>query len=219
MGRRAWAQPRFHHSKRHNAKFFEVRQVIAGVILAAGESSRMGRDKALLAYRGRTFLESIAAALREAGVARICIVLGHHAEEIRRATDVPGAEFVINKDYALGQTSSLQAGLQALQASDLEAVVLCLVDHPAVRAATMGKLIAAFRDSGGPVVIPKCQSQRGHPVLIARRLFDEILELGPANGANAVLRRHRSETRFVVTDDRGILLDVDNEEAYRRIPR
>lgn len=189
--------------------------MIAGLILAAGESSRMGQDKALLAYRGSTFLETAIATLRAAGVAPIFVVLGHHADEIRRATNFQGAEVVVNENYSLGQTSSLQAGLRALANPEVEAVVLWLVDHPAVSAETVGKLIAHYRESKAPVVIPRYQKERGHPVLIARALFHELLGLGPSEGANTVIRKHRSETQWVEVDDRGVQLDIDDPESYR----
>lgn len=191
--------------------------MIAGLILAAGESSRMGRDKALLTYRGQTFLETIIATLREAGIERVAVVLGHHAEEIQRAIELPGVEVVVNAAYRLGQTSSLQAGLRALDAPDLEAVVLCLVDHPAVSAATVRQLVDSFRASPAPVVIPTYQGRRGHPVVISRALFPELLSLGPAEGANTIIRRHRAATHFVEVDDSGILLDVDAPETYRQL--
>jgi len=192
--------------------------MIAGLILAAGESSRMGRDKALLTYRGRTFLQAIVATLREAGIERIAVVLGHHNEEIQRAIELPGVEVVVNAAYRLGQTSSLQAGLRALGAPDLEAVVLCLVDHPTVSARTVRQLVDSFRASPAPVVIPAHQGQRGHPVAIGCTVFPELLSLGPSEGANTVIRRHRAATQFVDVDDSGILLDVDDDEAYRRLP-
>lgn len=177
----------------------------------------MGQDKALLAYRGRTFLENIVARLAEAGVEKIAVVLGYHADEIRRTVNLETADVVINQDYARGQTSSLQAGLRALANSELEAVVLCLVDHPAVSSGTIRKLITNFRESSAPVVIPTFQSQRGHPVVIARGLFDELLRLGPDEGANVVIRKYRAATQFVEVDDRGILLDVDDAGAYRQL--
>ena len=133
--------------------------MIAGLILAAGESSRMGTPKATLAYRGSTFLELIVQTLREGGLEHIVVVLGHHAEEIRRQVKIEAAETVFNPDYRSGQTSSLQAGLRALLADGLEAVILCLVDHPAVSAETVRKIAAAFRESGAPVVIPTYQGR------------------------------------------------------------
>jgi len=192
--------------------------VIAGLVLAAGESSRMGRAKALLTYRGRTFLETIVATLRASGIERIAVVLGHHAGEIQRALDLEGIEVVINRDYRRGQTSSLQAGLGALTAPELEATALCLVDHPAVSPATVRALVGQFEKTRAPVVIPTFHGQRGHPVVIGRALFDELLRLSPEEGANAVIRKYRLETHCVEVEDQGILLDIDDAESYQRLP-
>lgn len=194
-----------------------ARPRIAGLILAAGESSRMGTDKALLTYRGRTFLETIVGALREAGVERVVVVLGHHAEDIRRATSLVDAEVVVNQDYRRGQTSSLQTGLRALEGTAVEGVLLCLVDHPLISADTVRALIANFRHSGAPVVIPAFQDRHGHPVLIGQTLFAELNSLSPEEGANTVIRKYRDATQFVEVNDPGILLDVDDPETYRRL--
>jgi len=191
--------------------------MIAGLILAAGESARMGQDKALLTYGGRTFLEIIVATLHEAGMERVVVVLGHHAEQIQGAVTLEGAEIVINRDYAHGQTSSLQAGLRALERADLDAVVLCLVDHPLVSADTVRRLVASFPQSGAPVVIPTFRNQRGHPVLIGRALFEELKGLSPDEGANTVIRKHHDATALVEVGDEGILIDVDNPDVYRRL--
>ena len=194
--------------------------MIAGLILAAGESTRMGTDKALLTYRGRTFIEAILATLREAGVSRLAVVLGHHADEIQRAVDFTGVEVIVNHDYQQGQTSSLQAGLKALESgagTSVEAVLLCLVDHPAVPAEAIRALLAAFRATASPVVIPAFKGQRGHPVLIGRALFDELLGSNPEAGANTVIRKYRNATQFVEVGDAGILLDVDDPETYRNL--
>lgn len=188
--------------------------MISGLLLAAGESSRMGRDKALLDYRGKTFLEHILATLREAGLERTVVVLGHHAEEIRRAVNLAGAEVVVNQDYRLGQTSSLQAGLRALVQPETDAVVLCLADHPAVSADVVKQLVAAFQETAAPVVVPTYQGQRGHPVLIARALFDELLGLNARQGANTVIREYSGATHCIEVQDSSILLDVDDPKAY-----
>jgi molybdenum cofactor cytidylyltransferase len=95
--------------------------------------------------------------------------------------------------------------------------VLCLVDHPLISADTVRALVASFRRSGAPVVIPTFQNQRGHPVLVARALFDELLRLSPDEGANTVIRKYRDATQLVEVNDSGILLDVDDAEAYRRL--
>ncbi len=191
------------------------RGAIAGLILAAGESRRMGRDKALLAYRGRTFLETILSTLRRAGVERIVVVLGHHADEIQKGVNLKGASVVVNRDYRLGQTSSLQAGLRALEGEEVEAVVLCLVDHPAVTVATIRKLAESFRKTRLPVVVPKFQGRRGHPVVLSRALFEQFGSLAPDQGANTVVRKYREATELVEVNDPGVLLDVDDPETYR----
>jgi len=177
----------------------------------------MGRDKALLDYRGKTFLEHIVATQREAGLERTVVVLGHHAEEIRRAVNLAGAEVVVNQDYRLGQTSSLQAGLRALVQPETDAVVLCLVDHPAVSADIVKQLVAAFQETAAPVVVPTYQGRRGHPVLIARPLFGELLSLDPHQGANTIIRKYRDATHCVEVQDPGILLDIDDPKAYRQL--
>ncbi len=191
--------------------------MIAGLILAAGESSRMGTPKATLAYRGHTFLELIVQTLREGGLERIVVVLGHQAEDIQQQVKLEAAQVVVNPDYRSGQTSSLQAGLRALIADDLEAVLLCLVDHPAVSAETVRRIVATFRQRGAPVVIPTYRGRRGHPALIGRQVFDELLELACDAGADSVVRRYRPATQLVEVEDEGIVTDVDDPEGYRRL--
>jgi molybdenum cofactor cytidylyltransferase len=191
--------------------------MIAGLILAAGESSRMGTPKATLTYRGCTFLERIVQTLREGGLTRIVVVLGHRAEEIQQQVKMEAAQVVINPAYRFGQTSSLQAGLQSLVADDLHAVLLCLVDHPAVSAETVKRIVATFRECDAPVVIPTYHGRRGHPVLIGRQLFEELLGLTSDVGADSVVRRYRPASQFVEVEDEGIVIDVDDPESYRRL--
>lgn len=179
----------------------------------------MGRDKALLPYRGSTFLEYIVAQLRGAGVAPVAVVMGHHAREIEQAVDLSGVEVVLNPDYRRGQTSSLKAGLEALAGEPVDAVLLCLVDHPAVQAGTIARILEAFPDSRPPVVIPTYQGRRGHPVLIGRQLFEELLSLGADQGANSVIRKYREATAFVEVEDPGITADIDDPESLGNLTR
>src|SRR5436190_22464081 len=99
----------------------------------------------------------------------------------------------------------------------VEAVLLCLVDHPAVPADVVHALIGSFRATSSPVVIPTFAGQRGHPVLIGRALFDELLGLNPEAGANSIIRKYRNATQFVEVGDAGILLDVDDPATYRSL--
>ena len=189
---------------------------IAAVVLAAGESSRMGADKPLLMYRGRTFLDNIVSVLREAGIRRVVVVLGHHADLIQQSIDLSTVEVVVNQDYRRGQTSSLQAGLRAAGIGP-DAVVLCLVDHPAISAGTIKQLIQHFKSTGKPVVIPQLNGKHGHPVLVGRELFGQIAALGSDQGADNVIHNYRGGTDFVEVSDPGILIDVDDAESYLKL--
>ena len=191
--------------------------MIAGLILAAGESRRMGRDKALLTHNGRSFLETIINNLSAAGIEKVTVVLGHHAELIQRAVILAAVQVVINHNYPQGQTSSLQLGLAAAAADSPEAVILCLVDHPAISAEVIVKLRERFEATRPPVLIPTHKGQRGHPIFISQALFPELLALTPKEAANTVIRKYRDATQFVEVADPGVLLDVDEPETYRRL--
>ena len=194
-----------------------ARPVIAAVVLAAGESTRMGSDKALLMYRGQTFLENIIRALRGAGIARVVVVLGHHAEFIQQSVDLSSVEVVINQDYSQGQTSSLQAGLRVLAPNEPDGVVFCLVDHPAISAETVHRLIQHFTSTGKPVIIPQLDGKHGHPVLVGREVIVQIAALGPGQGADTAIHKHRPQTEFVDVTDPGILIDVDDPASYLKL--
>ena len=191
--------------------------MIAAVVLAAGESSRMGRDKALLPFRGSTFLESIVSTLQTIPVDRVVVVLGHHADEIQAAIPLQKVEVVVNPRYREGQTTSFLAGINAVDAEDLEGILLCLVDHPLISPEVVRTLQQAFREKRPPVVIPTYQGRRGHPVIFSRALFEEFRALAPKEGANQVARRHRAETLFVEVQDEAILRDVDTPADYEQL--
>jgi len=92
-----------------------------------------------------------------------------------------------------------------------------LVDHPAVSEATVERVVASFRQCGAPVVIPTYQGRRGHPVLLGRQLFEELLGLSGDAGADSVVRRYRPATQYVEVEDEGVVIDVDDPEDYRRL--
>ena len=191
--------------------------MIAAVVLAAGESSRMGRDKALLPFRQSSFLEEIVSTLRKVPMEKIVVVLGHHADEIRSSIHLPKAEVVVNSHFREGQTRSLLAGLEALDSDKIEGILLCLVDHPLISVEVVRRLGEEFRFRRPLLVIPTYQGERGHPVILSRALFDEFRSLVPGEGANLVARRHREETLFVEVNDQSILNDVDTPADYEKL--
>jgi CTP:molybdopterin cytidylyltransferase MocA len=190
--------------------------VIAGIILAAGASSRMGTPKALLDYRGETFVGRLVRVLGET-CNPVIVVLGYHAEALRAAMPAP-AKIVVNPDPSRGQLSSLQSGLSALP-PEADGFAFIPVDSPAVEADTVAKLVRAFeqRDPSTLFVIPRQFGHRGHPVLAARSIAAELLALPPTAEAREVVHAHVDRTEYVDVDDAGIFTDVDDPAAYRRL--
>jgi CTP:molybdopterin cytidylyltransferase MocA len=186
--------------------------VTAGLILAAGESRRMGSPKALLDYRGATFLDTLTG-LFAARCRPVIVTLGAGAAEIR-ARAAERAEFALNADYARGQLSSMQCGLRAVPPG-AEGVLFTLVDHPAVSPATLDALLA---NRGSELLrVPRYRGRRGHPVWFSRELIAEFLALPENGAAREVVRRHAAETVFLDLDDAGIVADIDDPAAYRSL--
>src|SRR5574341_1476816 len=148
----------------------EIRMMIVAIILSAGESSRMGRPKALLPIGGVTFLERIVSAFKASKAGEVVVVLGHNADAIRAKVAHLPARFVINPDYARGQLSSLHAAIRALDAERTDGILVHLVDQPFVDAALVNRMIDEFYRSNKGIVVPVYKGRRGHPVLFAKRL-------------------------------------------------
>ena len=179
----------------------------AGVVLAAGLSSRMGRVKALLPIEGTTFLERLIS-IYTSCCDPVIVVLGHGADEIRPVTR--GAQVVVNHDFKLGMFSSLQTGLRAVPqgASALfQPVDYALVLHETVA------LLAVTKAS---LVIPCFEGERGHPVKIGPSIIAELLELPPESQARDVIRGHYHEAEFLDVKDPGVVRDIDTPEDYQR---
>ena len=189
---------------------------LAGIILAAGESSRMGRDKALLSYHGSTFLNHIVSRF----ISRldpVVVVLGHHAGSIRASlTPSPKVRVAVNKQYKLGMLSSLQEGVRSLPDA-VEAAMFTLVDHPAVEGSTLDLLISEWERTGAALVIPRVGERRGHPVIASRAILDEILRLPADASPKNVVRRHQEQTHYVEVEDPGVLKDIDRPSDYEAL--
>jgi len=171
----------------------------------------MGSPKALLRYRENSFLDTLIALFDER-CDEVIVVLGAGAERIRTSATLP-ARFVVNEGWASGMTGSLQFGLRAI-GRDAEGVLFTLVDHPAVSPATLDALLAGPR----PLVrVPRYQGKRGHPIWFRRELVDEFLALTEEGVARDVVHAHRDETDFLDLNDPGIVADIDDAEAYRRL--
>lgn len=188
---------------------------VAAIILAAGESRRMGSPKALLELAGETFLDRLIGRLG-AVCEPVIVVLGCHAAEIRAAARrASQARFVVNEQYALGQLSSLQHGLRAVP-PECEGVVFTLVDHPSVEPETLARLVER---PGVTLAIPRYRGRRGHPVYVSAALIPEFLALPEDAKASDVIHRHAGLIRYLDVEDAGVISDVDDAESYRRLVR
>jgi CTP:molybdopterin cytidylyltransferase MocA len=194
--------------------------MVAGIVLAGGESSRMGSPKALLAAGGGvSFLGRIVRVLGEAGVAPVVVVTGAHHDAIAahvRDEQLP-VTLVRNPDPRRGQLSSLLCGLETL-GPEAQAVIVAPVDAPFAAPATVERLVEEFRRDAAPVIRPAREGGRhGHPVLFARSVFDALRAADPALGAKAVVRGVGDRVANVIVDDEGAFVDVDTPEDLERI--
>lgn len=196
--------------------------MVPAIILAAGRSIRMGRSKALLPYppENEPFVVHLASSLAAGGASSVLIVGRPDDEELRDVvrTIAPPARFVQNpRADAGGQLSSLVAGIDAADTTDVLGVLVTPVDVPRVGAATVASLLAAFRSSPGHIVRAVHAGRHGHPVIFPREMFDELRRADPARGAKAVVRAHESAIVEIEVPDPGVTEDLDTPDDYDRI--
>ena len=189
--------------------------MIDAIVLAAGESKRMGKPKPLLRFSDRTFLEQIVSVLRLSDADRITVVLGAEAETIERSVDLSGTNVVINEDYAKGQLSSLIAAIEQTP-QDTDAILVCLVDAPFITKEVVNSIINKFRETDSPIIVPVFNEERGHPTLFSKSLFDELLSAPEDQGARAVIYSNKERVLEVETSENGILIGIDTPDEYRR---
>jgi len=186
--------------------------MIAAIILSAGKSERMGSPKALLQYRGQSFLATILGTISSARIEPVIVVAGHHYDQIAKA--FPNVPVTYNPNYEQGMSTSVQAGIRALPA-ELDGVAIFLVDHPMIDRQTIDALVT--RLAPGRIVVPVHGGRRGHPVVFAVDLFDEILEISPDQGLNTVVKRMPERVVEVFVENAGVLRDIDTPEQFARL--
>jgi len=188
---------------------------VAAIVLAAGESSRMGRPKPLLPLNGGTFLGHLLDEIRASRVSRTTIVLGHHPDVVLEAMPEIAPIAIVNEQYQLGQLSSLHAGLRAV-GDQPDAILMCLADHPFISRQVLDAIIVAHERTHRSIIVPTYGGGRGHPTLFGRQLYAELLDAPLDQGARVVVRAHSKEVLELVVDEPGILADVDTPEQYEQ---
>ena len=192
----------------------------AALLLAAGESRRMGQLKALLPWQGTILLCHQLAALDAAGVGRIMVVLGHRAAELQEVllgerAARPSVAWVVNPDYLQGKTTSLKAGLRALSPPNPQTLLILNVDQPR-RPETLDYLLRQHQAAAARITMPTYQGQGGHPVLLDAALMYELLAITEeTQGLRAVLQRHQGFIYRVEMATPEVLWDLNTPEQYR----
>jgi molybdenum cofactor cytidylyltransferase len=189
---------------------------LAAAILAAGESRRMGRPKALVHLEGLTFVEHLLAASRHPRVGTVRVVLGANAEDIRNELKLDPDAVVVNENWQRGQLSSIQAAIQTLPSGMTGGLLLCPVDHPLITLRLVSQLIAEFDAGNKLIVLPTHLGRRGHPVIFHASLYDELLTASPEVGARQVVWAHSSEIAEIPTDEAGVILNLNDPDTMKR---
>ena len=187
------------------------------ILLAAGESSRMGQLKALLPWRGQPLLLSQVSALRDGGAARVVVVLGHRADELRPLLEgLEGVAWALNPDYLQGKTTSIKAGLSSLDRRAVDEILLLNVDQPR-SASDIARILEAHRGNDFAITIPTCGGKGGHPIVLSAQLLDELLAIDEESlGVKAVAQRRPEAVNRVALENPEILLDLNTPEQYRQ---
>jgi molybdenum cofactor cytidylyltransferase len=187
---------------------------IAGIVLAAGASTRLGRNKLFVELDGEPLIRRAVRRAIEAGLAPVFVVLGHEADGARAALEGLACEPVVNADYLRGVNSSVRAGITA--AAGAAAAVVILADMPLVTSAMIATLAERYRTTGAPLVISEYGGVNAPPMLYDGSLFGELSSMEGEGCGKQVVKRHR-EAAVVVTWPQDALVDLDVPEDFERV--
>ena len=187
--------------------------MLSAILLAAGESKRMGELKQLMPLGESTIIEQAIDNLLASAVGETIVVLGHRAEEIKKAIATKPVKIIFNPNYRQGMSTSIIAGLN-LVSSQAQAVILALGDQPLVDSQTINQLITEFRSHDKGIVLPTYKGKRGNPVIFAIKYKAELLELKGDIGGRDIVQRHPGDVLEVAVDSESVITDIDTREDY-----
>jgi molybdenum cofactor cytidylyltransferase len=190
--------------------------MISAIILAAGESKRMGQPKMLLRWGDTTVLGHVISTFLAAGVDDVLVVVGGAHEKVDEIVHQNGARSIYNPDYANGEMIlSLQYGIRT-QSPQVQAVLIGLGDQPQIQEETVRSICKTFQSGQSGLIVPSFQMKRGHPWLVARSLWNEILEMDSHQSPRDFMNEHAQEIEYVNVTTSSILSDLDTLEEYRK---
>ena len=189
--------------------------MITAIILAAGESKRMGEPKMLMPWGKSTILQTVISTYQAAGLNDILVVTGGARQQVESLIGRT-VQTIFNDAYDKGEMlSSIQVGLKA-KMREASAALICLGDQPQVTERTVRSLCEAYLKNKSMLVVPSYEKQRGHPWLVARPLWEELLELKSPHTPRDFLKKHARKIHYVNVSTPGILEDIDTPEDYAK---
>lgn len=190
---------------------------VAAILLAAGHSRRIGKFKPLLPFGDTTVIESCLVSLRDAGISEIVVVVGYRADELRQHLKVPGVSFAPNPDPDSEMSVSIARGVE--QVSQIaKALLITLVDYPAVDSATISAIVDEWK-RGSKLIQPTYEGYGGHPVVIDLAYRNELLHLDPNRGLRSFFETHRNQVQRFEVESPYVARDMDTWEDYLRLHR
>ena len=189
--------------------------MIWGMVLAAGESKRMGKPKLLLPFGEKTIIETVIDSVIQSKLDDVLVVLGAHREKIEKKIKDFSIKIVVNPNFKNDMLSSVQCGFRALP-EDVEASLVILGDQPEISSALINKIVEAYKKSKKGIVLPVYRKNRGHPVLIDMKYQGEIEDLNPDLGLRNLVYKHAEDILEVEVITPSILQDIDTIEDYNR---
>lgn len=189
--------------------------MVSAILLAAGESRRMGSFKQLLAFGGKTFVECCVDNLLASRAGEVVVVTGHREADVRAALGSRPVRFAHNPRYREGMTSSVQQGVLALS-DEARACLIALVDQPQIGINVFNRVIEEYLTQRPLIVVPTYGGSRGHPIVLDLTLKAEILRTDPNKGLRQVVYAHRDNTISVEMPSQTVLFDFDTPEDYHR---
>jgi molybdenum cofactor cytidylyltransferase len=176
----------------------------------------MGDTKQLLAFKGKTFVESCVDALLDSSVAEVVVVTGHRHAEVEAAVSDRPVTFAFNEGYRAGMASSIKRGVQAVSTGS-SGCLIALCDQPQISTRVVDMLIDAFEATNPLFVVPAFEGTRGHPLLVNLSLKGEIMNLDAERGLRQVVLDHAEDIVMIETGEPGVLVDFDLPEEYERL--
>lgn len=193
----------------------QKKAAISGIILAAGTSTRMGRDKLSLPFRGKPIVQHVIDAARDSLLETVTVVLPEQSE-LEDLLDLNGCEIVYSKERTKGQAESLKTGISSVK-NHAQGAMALLGDLPLITPGVINHLVWAFSQEPHNWVIPMQEGMRGNPITIPSQWFDNVMELQGDIGARALLATPRLPIRLVKINEIGPFIDVDTEQQYQML--